>query len=359
MRRRFFEQKLRAAVERDPKLGIEEGKVWDEVAAAYKAWTPNEKQYQVLEQGAGLGSSLFRIARHIVRLVEERDKPNGERLPDYRDSARNSLELTLYSKAPITDALEILMLGIYLQELQKVVGEKDASVKAILAGRTPEVAAEAMVTSSKLKDVEERRRLAANKEAVASSEDGMIRLARLLDDSARKIRKKREDSIEAVDAVSVAKIAGFRLKVFGANEYPDATGTLRLALGVVKGYKDKAENAIPWTTTFSGLYHRATGEDPYLLPPRWVEGKKLLNPIVPFNFVSTADITGGNSGSPTVNTKGEVVGIVFDSNIEALPNQYGYSEEQGRSVHVASQGIVEALRKLYKPARLLEELKVQ
>ena len=358
-RKRAYEAKLRGAVERDPKLGAEEAKVWEQVAAAYKAWAPHEKRYQLLDRGAAQGSSLFRIARQIVRLTAERDKPNGERMAEYRDSGRHSLDLQIYSPAPITEALEVLMLTIYFEELQKTLGDKDALVKTVLAGRAPQAAAEAYVNASRIKDIAERKRLAASKEAVASSEDGMIRLALALENAAREIRKKHEDSIEAVEADSVARIAGFRFKLYGASDYPDATRTLRLAFGAVKAYKDKAENAVPWATTFGGLYHRATGEPPNQLPPRWVDARPQLNLATPFNFVSTADITSGNSGSPTVNKAGEVVGIVFDGNIESLPNIYLYAEEQGRSVHVASQGIVEALRKLYKPARLLEELGVQ
>ena len=143
-----------------------------------------------------------------------------------------------------------------------------------------------------------------------------------------------------------------------AGEYPDATSTLRLTFGVVKGYKDKTEAPVPYATTFGGLYYLAGNQDPYKLPQRWVDGQPLLDLVTPFNFVSTCDINGGNSGSTTVNAKGEIVGIVFDTNLEALPLTYLYSDEQARAVHVASQGIVEALRKLYQPAPLLRELGV-
>jgi hypothetical protein len=357
VRKQAFEKKLRNAVERDPKLGTAAGKVWDEVAAAYKTWTPFEKPYQVLERPAALGSNLFRLARQIVRLSEERGKPNDQRLPEYRDSALPSLELALYSPAPIDDSLETALLAKYLEDV-KALGEKEAPVKALLGSLTPQQAAAEFVRSTKLKDVAERKRLAASHEAVLKSNDGIVRLARLLDEPARKLLTKYQDTIESLDASSVDRIVEYRLKVLPAGEYPDATFTPRVAFGVVKGYKDKTEAPVPYATTFGGMYHRAGNEDPYKLPQRWVDGKPLLDLVLPFNFVSTCDITGGNSGSPTVNSKGEIVGIIFDNNLEALSLTYLYSDEQARAVHVASQGIIEALRQLYQPAPLLRELGV-
>ena len=355
VRKQAFEKKLRNAVERDPKLGTAAGKVWDEVAAAYKTWTPFEKPYQVLERPAALGSNLFRIARQIVRLSEERGKPNDQRLPEYRDGALPSLELALYSPAPIDDSLETALLAQYLEDV-KALGEKEAPIKALLGSLTPQQAAAGFVRSTRLKDVAERKRLAASHEAVLNSGDGIVRLARLLDEPARKLLTKYRDTIESVDASSVERIVEYRLKVLPAGEYPDATSTLRLTFGVVKGYKDKTEAPVPYATTFGGLYYLAGNQDAYKLPQRWVDGKPLLDLVTPFNFVSTCDINGGNSGSPTVNSKGEIVGIVFDNNLEALSLTYLYSDEQARAVHVASQGIVEALRKLYQPAPLLREL---
>jgi Peptidase S46 len=228
-------------------------------------------------------------------------------------------------------------------------------VKKVLDGKTPEQAAQTYVKSSKLKDVAERKRLAASVEASAKSDDGMIRLARILDPLNRELRKRYEDTVEAVLAASASKVAQARFAIAGANTYPDATFTFRIEYGPVKGYVLNGKK-VAWDTTFAGVYKRATGVDPFRLPPSWVKDKSALNLATPFNFVTTVDSHGGNSGSPTVNTKGEVVGILFDGNIESLPNRFVYTDQVSRSVHVASQGIVEALRKVYKTTRLLKEI---
>jgi hypothetical protein len=356
-RKTTFEKRLKSAVTNDPKLGAEAAKVWDDIAAAYKLWTPFEKPYEVLERPAAQGSTLFKMARQILRLTEERAKPNGDRLPEYRDSALPSLELSLYSPAPISDDLEIAMLAQYLEEL-KALGDKEAPVKAVLGGKTPLQAAEAFVKGSKLKDVAERKRLAGDRATARGAGDSMMKLAVLLDEPARKLLKKHEETIEAVETASAEKIAQYRFKIYGDKEYPDATFTPRVSFGAVKAYRDKTEAPAPYATTFGGMYHRAGPQDPYKLPQRWVDAKTSLDLVIPFNFVSTCDITGGNSGSPTVNAAGEVVGIVFDNNIEGLSQVYVYTEDQARAVHVASQGIVEALKKVYKTPRLLHEIGV-
>lgn len=357
LRKKQFEKRLRRAVEQDRKLGAEAAKVWDDVAAAYRAWTPGEKPYAVLERPAARGSTLFRLARILVRLGEERAKPDGQRLPEFRDSAMPSLALSIESPAPVDAGTEIAMLAVYLDEL-KALGEKEAPVKSLLAGRTSQAAAEAMVKGSRLADPAERKRLAADPAAAAGSDDPLMRLARALDPAARKLRGKYENTIGQLDAGALERIAQYRFKVLGPNEYPDATFTPRVSFGAVKGYRDKTEAPVPYATTFGGMYHRAGAEEPYILPDRWVAARSRLDLVVPFDFVSTCDITGGNSGSPAVNTKGELVGIVFDGNIESLPLTYMYGDERARAVHVASQGIVEALGKVYHAEWLLRQLGV-
>jgi hypothetical protein len=262
----------------------------------------------------------------------------------------------MYSPAPLTASMETAVIANYLAFLRQELSAEDPTVKELLDGRTPEEAAAYYVSTSKLQDVAERKRLAQDPEALKASEDGMIRLAQIVDGPARRYRKEYEDRLEAVLSSSAGKIAQARFAVYGADEYPDATFTLRLSFARVEGYRSTAGAPVPYTTTFEGLYRRATGQDPYRLPPRWVEAKSALKLATPFNFVSTADTHGGNSGSPTVNGKGEIVGILFDGNIEGLPNRFVYTEAQARSVHVASQGIVEALRSVYHAERLLREI---
>jgi hypothetical protein len=339
IRKSTFEKRLRNAVEHDPKLGTEAAKMWDDVAAAYKTWTPFEKPYQVLENPAAEGSTLFRLARQLVRLSEQR-------VP----------ESALYAPAPIDEAVEISLLATYLGELKALGAE--APIKAILGSKTPQQAAEEYVHTSKLADVAERKRLAQSHAAVAASDDGMIRLARLLDEPARKLLKKHRETIDSLAAGAAERIAQYRFRLFGPADYPDATSTPRVSYGVVKAYKDRTQAAVLSATTFGGLFHLASDQPPYKLPQQWTTAKPDLDLVAPFDFVSTCDTSTGSSGSATVNRKGEVVGIVFDANLEALPSTFMYTDEAARAVHVSTQGIVEALRKVYKTPALLKELGV-
>jgi hypothetical protein len=333
-RKTVFEGKIRRAVLGDSKLGAGANKVWDDVAAAYKNWAPFEKPYQLLEQDPAPGSSLFAIARQIVRGV--------------------SLESVQAAPAS-NDALETAILAAYFEEL-KALGEKDAPMKAILNGKTPQEAAEAMVKSSKLNDPAQLRSLAQNRDTVLKSEDGVVRLAVLLDEPARRLRKKRDELIGSLETSAAEKIAQYRFKLFGAADYPDATGSPRVMFGVVKSYVDRAGVAMPAASTFGGLYYRHGNEGPYQVPQRWVDLESSLNLAKPLDFVSTCDIGGADPGSPAVNAAGELVGVTFDGNLESLPDAYLYSDEQARAVHVSVEGIMEALQKVYKAETLLQEL---
>jgi len=358
-RKANFERKLRSAVQHDPKLGAEGVKVFDDVATAYRNWgTSVERQYQVLESPGAVGSDLFRIARQVVRLAEERAKPNDQRLAEFRDTALESLEQSLYAPSPIEDGVEIALLTRYLDEI-KPMNEKEVPIKAIFGNKTSAQVAEEAVHSTKLKDVAERRRLAREKPSDAASADGMIRLARLLDEPARRIRKRRQDALESLDASAAERIAQYRYRLFGAADYPDGTGTPRLTFGVAKAYKDRTEAPVLDATTFGGFFHlAANNQERYALPPRWIAAKPRLDLNTPMNFVSTCDITAGASGGPVVNSKGEIVGVTFDGNLESIALTYMYADDAARAVHVSTPGIVAALRKIYKATGLLEELGV-
>jgi hypothetical protein len=322
-RKTIFDAKIRQAVENDPKLGKQGGLVWDQVAAAYKTWAPFEKSYQLLEGAPAPGSELFRMARASLR---------GEPAKD--------------PSAPIHDGLETILLTEYFEELKNLKG-KEAPVKAILGGRTPEQAAAELVKSTKLKN-----------RAEMSQDDPMIQLARLLEEPGRRLRKKREDLIGSLETSAAEKIAQYRYVLFGDADYPDATSTPRVEFGTVKGYTDRAGTPQPYAATLGGLFYRRSNEGPYQAPPRWVESQSALNLVTPLDFVSTCDIGGGDAGSPTVNRAAELVGVTFDGNLESLPNTYLYVEEQARAVHVAVQGIAEALEKVYHASPLLRELGV-
>jgi hypothetical protein len=349
-----IEDKLRAEIAANPKIKAEAGTAYDDISNAYASWRAQSKEY-LLESGAAF-CDLFTIARHLLRLAEEKPKPNADRLREYSDAALPSLQIRLFSSAPITPELEALMLQNYFQLLVDELGAENATVQAILAGRTPAAAAHEYVSSSKLASVAERKRLAEDPAALAASQDGMIRLVRLMDPAARAIRKIYDDRIDAVERAAASRIARARFALYGASAYPDATGTLRLSYGAVSGYRDPRNRPVPSMVDFDGLYRHATGEEPFKLPQRWLDAKPKLTLKTPFNFVSTADIIGGNSGSPTVNTRGEVIGIVFDSNYEAMHNRFIYGMINERCVHVASQGIIEALGKVYGAGRVVSEL---
>ncbi|MBM3744809.1 MAG: S46 family peptidase [Acidobacteria bacterium] len=354
-RKRQREQALRDRIRKDAQLRQSVGSAFEDIAAAYQQWAPRYKEYQSLERGP-LYSDLFRIARHVVRLPEEKAKPNGQRLREYNDAALASLEVDLYAQTPITESVEVTVLATWLRFIEQHLGAGHETVNAVLGGRTPEQAAQLYVGATRLKDLAERKRLAASLDAVKSSQDGMVRLARLVDPAARAVRKAYEDGVVAVETAAAPRVARARFALFGAAEYPDATGTLRLSFGAVKGYRNAQGQPVAFATDFTGLYARATGQEPYRLPERWLKLKSTLDLKTPFNFVSTADIIGGNSGSPAVNTRGEIVGVIFDGNLEAMPNRFLYDDAQARAVLVAAQGIVEALRRIYRAEKLLTEL---
>jgi hypothetical protein len=312
-----------------------------------------------LAGGLGFNTHLFGIARTLVRHAEEKHKPNAERLREYRETALPSLKQQLFSPAPIYDDFETQKLADSLGLFVETRGGDDGLVKKVLAGKAPSVRAAELVQGTKLRDVAVRKALfEGGQAAIDASDDPMIRLARLVDGPARAVRKLYEEKVEEPQKQAYAKISRAVFALAGKDQYPDATFTLRLAFGTVKGYTENGRTVPPFTT-FGGAFQRAEehkNREPFNLPPRWLERKAKLDLATPFNFVCTADIIGGNSGSPVVNKKGEVVGLIFDGNIQSLTADFLYTEEQARAVAVDSRGIVEAVRQVYQAGELADEI---
>ncbi len=331
------------------------------VANAQKKLVDLVPLYGLLEGGrtpVAFRSQLFTYARTILRANDERAKPNGERLPAYRDSSLPSLELALFSEEPIYDDFEELLLTDSLTAFAGEAGMDNQFVRVALAGKSPRERAHELISGTKLKDPALRKKLYAGGAAALSEfSDPMLDLARAMDPVARSLRKQY-DELDETQKQAYAQIAKARFALEGASSYPDATFTLRLSYGTIEPYQE-AGKTIPAFTDFAGLYRRSAEHDnqpPFDLPKRWIERKDRLKMDTPFNFVSTADIIGGNSGSPVVNRAGEFVGIIFDGNLQSLPLDYAYTEKEARAVSVDSRAIVQALQQVYQTDALVKEL---
>ena len=353
------EQALRKSIAANPERQKMYGDAWDAIAKAHKAYPSYIRERRIFEQMGGFNSTLFNFARSLVRLAAENEKPNAERLPEYTDARRASLELLLYSPAPIHEDLEKLKLTDSLGYMVELLGADNALVKQVLDGKSPEARANELISGTKLKDPEYRKELAkGGKAAIEASTDPMIVVARLIDPKAREVRKRYESEVTGVERANYAKIARALFETEGTKLYPDATFTLRLSYGAVEGYTENGKKVPPFTT-LGGLYARADSfkqQFPYNLPPRWMEKKKDINLNTPFNFVSTNDIIGGNSGSPTINQNGELVGLIFDGNIQSLVGDFMYDASVNRAISVDARGMLEVLKKVFDANELAAEL---
>ncbi|MEI7729427.1 MAG: S46 family peptidase [Verrucomicrobiota bacterium] len=356
-RKRAAEQKLRAAVAANPALAPCAG-AWDRIAQAQQVIGTNALKYNLLEHAHGFHSELFSYGRQLLRAAEERQKPNGERLEEYSDSSRESFEYDLFAEQPIYADVETLKLADGFAQLAVELGYGHPLVQKVLAGKSPRERASELIRGTKLGDAAVRKKIyEGGLPALNAAKDSMIELARLVDAEARAARKVVDVQRE-IQQQAHAQIAKARYAVEGDSAYPDATFTLRLAFGLVKGYEEDGRK-IPHQTTLAGLYARAAehhNEPPFDLPPKWAARRAKLNLDTPYNFVCTADIVGGNSGSPVVNRQGEFVGIIFDGNLQSLIADIQYTDEQGRAVSVHSSAIIEALTKVYDAAPLAAEL---
>lgn len=340
------EQAIRKAITADPELAKEFGQAWDEIAQAQKEYASFFKEYMLFERANAFNTVYFNLARSLVRGAQ-REQPAGAPV-----MGRGRVP------SEIHDDFEIVKLADSLQLLKEQLPDLQET-KWILGGQTPEEAARALVSGTKLKDPEFRKQLAAGgAEAINLCNDPMVKLALLVEPISQGVRARYEKRVQAVETKNGTLVARAIFKLKGTSIPPDATGTLRLSFGVVRGYVENGRK-IPFQTTFAGLYRKAQEKNfqsPWSLPERWLQRKAALNLNVPLNFVATVDSIGGNSGSPVVNRKGEFVGTLFDGNIQSLPTRFVYEEKISRSVMVHADGIIEALLKVYDARPLVDEL---
>lgn len=349
------EDEFRAKVMANPQWKAAWGSAWDDIAGAEKKAASRIKE----QYFHAFDSHLLSLAYDIVEYVAEVGKPDAVRLAGFHEAQLESLRFEMFSPAPVYPEMDIARItGSLTFDLENA-DKGDKFLTLALDGKTPAALAEALVRGTKLADPAFRKSLIDGGEAaVNASTDPMIVLARKLDPLRREMIKWSEDNIQSVTQRAGEKLGKARFAVYGRSAAPDATFTLRLSYGTVKGYPMNGTQA-PSKTTYYGLYDRAESFDfkpPFNLPSRYVSGKDKLNLSTPLNFVTTNDIIGGNSGSPVINRAGDIVGLIFDGNIESLVGDFVYDGESNRAVAVHTAAMTEALGKLYGAGSLLDEL---
>jgi hypothetical protein len=354
-KKRAFEREFRARIGRNPRLRTQYGGTWDAIAAAQRELASFDKAHRYRSFA---GSQLLAWAGHLVRIPAQQGLPDSERLPEYRGEGIERITRQITSAAPVDTQVETRLLAAQLAAAKRALPANDPFLQAVLGGRSPEAAARALIGGTTLNDAAARKALLdGGAKAIAASTDPLIAAARKIDPLNRVVAT-RARRLNALIASNAEKLGQAIFAAYGTSLPPDATFTLRISDGVVKGYPYNGTLA-PYRTSFYGLYARSaefSGKDPFNLPERWRARVDSLDLAAPVNFVSTNDIIGGNSGSPVINRNAEVVGLIFDSNIEALPNRFVFTDEVARSVSVHSSGITEALRSMYPAGWIVAEL---
>ncbi|HEX5575823.1 MAG TPA: S46 family peptidase [Gemmatimonadales bacterium] len=354
-KKRAFERDFRRRIAADPKLKARYGTSWDAIATAQKQLAGLAKQQRWYSFG---GSPLLNVAGGLVRIPEQAKLPDSLRLPQYRGQGLENIKNSIMGDVPTTPDQDREMLQAWLTQASKDLPLSDPYLTAFLGGRSPEVAAEVAVNGTKLADSAYRASLLqGGSAAVASSKDPLIVLARKLNPIAMRVQQ-RAARLQDVSSANAEKVGRAIFAAYGRSLPPDATFSLRITDGLVKSFPMNGTVA-PYKTSFYGLYARSAEFDdkpPFKLPERWKTHRDRLDLSTPLDFVTTNDIIGGNSGSPVINKNAEVVGLIFDGNIEQLPNRFLYTDEVSRAVAVHSRGIPEALRKVYEADRIADEL---
>jgi hypothetical protein len=350
------EEALRHKLVPNPELLRAIGDPWGDIARAERIGRTLNLPYTFLENGAGFNSRLFSAARTLVRGAVERSKPSDDRLREFRDTALPRIEQRLAANTPIYPELEQLTLSFSLERMREWLGPDDPTVRELLAHESPDDLARRLIAGSRLADPQVRMALwKGGAAAVDGSNDTMIELARKVDERARAIRKKYEDEVDAVVRAASERIARARFAAYGTSVYPDATFTLRLSYGAVKGWDENGTPVAPFTQ-LGRLFERATGAEPFAVPQSWLKVKDQLDPATRFNLVTNNDIIGGNSGSPLINARGEIVGLIFDGNIHSIAGSFWFDDRLNRAVAVHPAIMREALAKVYGARQLLAQL---
>lgn len=353
--KRVADRELKTHVAKSPKLAADVGNPWGDIAKAQVHIRELYYRYHYLEARAGLLSDLFGYARHLVRVAQERPKPNGERLREYTDSRLALLSKTILDPQPVYPELEQLKLAFWLSKVRENLTADSPDTRLFLGKDSPETLA-ARLATSKLADPAVRKALwDGGLEAVRASNDPMIQFVLATDADSRAVRTKYESEVTGPLEQAQQKIAHARFAIYGTSVYPDATFTVRVSYGKVEGWINNGVK-VPAFTFFSGLWERATGQFPFALTPRWQNAQSKVDPHTVFDFVSDDDIIGGNSGSPTIDAEGQVVGAIFDGNILSLGGAFGFDDRVNRAVAVSTASISEALRNVYGAEALVTEL---
>src|SRR5579862_1715825 len=350
------ETDFRRRVAANPKLATADGGAWNAVANAMNHYRDIYVRQALLERFGSRLSPVLGQAVMLNRYAAEAPKPDGERLEEYTDANFPALKQEITSPAPIHVAQEKTVLAWWLTKVREDLGTSDADVRTLMGKQSPEEIATALVDGTKLKSAKLRAQLLAQgSKAIDAFHDPLIDFARKLDVPARAARADYENNVKAVLTKNAGLIANARFALEGRNVYPDATFTLRLSYGSVLGYRENGRSISP-VTNFAGAYAHATGRTPFKLPDRWLAAESRVDLNTNLNFASTNDIIGGNSGSPVIGREGEVIGLIFDGNIQSLGGDFGYDGSVNRAVAVDVTGITEALKSIYHADRLVKEL---
>jgi V8-like Glu-specific endopeptidase len=350
------EAALRKYVVANPTLRAKVAGAWDAIARAQIQYRAQTARLRSIEGGRAFLSDYFEHARRLVRGADEKGKPDGQRLPEFADARLPEVEQQVLSTAPIYPEFEKVKLVFSLTKMREQLGVDDPFVKQVLGKASPRQLAEQLVGRTRLGDRAVRKALwEGGKDAIARSDDPFIKLAVAIDGQARALRKQYEHDVEAVVQKNTELIAQARFAKDGTSTYPDATFSLRLSYGEVQGWQEQGRQVAPFTD-FAGAFARETGAEPFALPPSWHAAQGRLKLEQRLNFVTTNDIIGGNSGSPVINKKGEIVGLIFDGNIHSLGGAFWFDPRMNRAVAVHSGGILEALDTIYGAGFLVREM---